>query len=232
MPEGTSIVILREEAAAFVERTTLRVDCNAKIDMRRLPGHRVHVLRSLGKQVELSDELTVRIPMLMSGSHRIKQVRDIAARLNPAFEEGELNFQNCPVRPLDDSLDSPCDWRADVMSDHRDSTPARANLRDIPRVLVCDALLGQSVFADAGNITRNEVLFRTRIHPPSMVGALSRHKLRKRIEQEAHVLARHWPVRNRGRCPRHAIPLQRAYPGRPRRRGFCCLRCPKLHAGD
>ena len=32
--------------------------------------------------------------------------------------------------------------------------------------MVCDALLDQTVFAGVGNIIKNEVLFRTGVHPP------------------------------------------------------------------
>ena len=44
--------------------------------------------------------------------------------------------------------------------------------------LVCDALLDQNVFAGVGNIIKNEVLFRIRVHPLSTVGALPAAKLR------------------------------------------------------
>ena len=130
MPEGPSIVILREEAAAFAGRTIRRAEGNAKIDMQRLPGRRVLALRSFGKQflIELSDELTVRVHLLMFGSYRIDEGRDIAPRLSLIFDEGELNFYNCSVRLLEGSLDSLYDWRADVMSDHWDPKLARENV--------------------------------------------------------------------------------------------------------
>ena len=243
MPEGPSIVILREEAAAFAGRTILHAKGNAKIDMQRLPGRRVLALRSFGKQflIELSNDLTVRVHLLMFGSYRIGEGRDIAPRLHLGFDAGELNFYNCSVRLLDGDLDALYDWRADVMSDHWDPRLARAKLLGMPHTLVCDALLDQGVFAGVGNIMKNEVLFRIRVHPLSTLGALSAYKLRELVAQartyafeflawkKAHVLARHWLVHNRGRCPRHDIPLQRAYLGKTNRRSFFCLRCQKLY---
>ena len=41
-----------------------------------------------------------------------------------------------------------------------------------PDTLVCDALLDQDLFAGVGNIIKNEVLFRTRVHPESTIGDL------------------------------------------------------------
>ena len=149
MPEGPSIVILREEAAAFAGRTILHAKGNAKIDMQRLPGRRVLALRSFGKQflIELSNNLTVRVHLLMFGSYRINEGRDIAPRLNLVFDEGELNFYNGSVRLLEGSLDALYDWRSDVMSNRWDPKLARAKLRKMPHTLVCDALLDQTVFA-------------------------------------------------------------------------------------
>ena len=78
MPEGPSIVILREEAAKFAGRTIQRAVGNAKIDLPRLLGREVRSLRSFGKQflIELPDRLAVRIHLLMFGSYRIDERRD------------------------------------------------------------------------------------------------------------------------------------------------------------
>ena len=243
MPEGPSIVILREQASQFAGQVIRRAEGNAKIDMHLLPGRRVLRLRSFGKQflVELSGQLTVRVHLLMFGSYRINEGRDIVPRLGLHFDRGELNFYNCSVRLLTGDLETAYDWRGDVMSDQWDSKMARAKLRKRPDTLVCDALLDQTIFAGVGNIIKNEVLFRIRVHPLSTVGALSTYKLRQLVEQarvyafefltwrKAHVLARQWLVHNRGRCPRHDIPLQRAHLGKTHRRSFFCLRCQKLY---
>jgi endonuclease-8 len=208
MPEGPSIVILREQASAFAGRTIRRAEGNAKIDMRRLPGRRVLALRSFGKQflIELSGELTVRVHLLMFGSYRIDEGRDIAPRLGLHFDAGELNFYNCSVRLLEGEPDTLYDWRGDVMSDRWDPKLARAKLRAMPHALVCDALLDQTVFAGVGNIIKNEVLFRIRVHPESTIGALPPRKLGELIKQareysfdflawkQAFVLKKHYQV--------------------------------------
>jgi len=246
MPEGPSIVILRTEAAKFAGHTIQHAAGNAKIDLPRLLGREVRSLRSFGKQflIELPDRLAVRIHLLMFGSYRIDERRDVPPRLSLGFDDGELNFYNCSVRLLEGDLDALYDWRADVMSDSWDPVLARAKLRAMPQTLGCDALLDQNVFAGVGNIIKNEVLYRTRIHPLSVVGGLSPRKLRELVEQarvyafeflawkKAHVLRQHWLVHNRGRCPRHDIPLHRAYLGKTNRRSFYCERCQKRYTRD
>ena len=246
MPEGPSIFILREQASEFAGRIIRRAEGNAKIDMQQLIGRRVLAVRCFGKQllIELSGQLTIRVHLLMFGSYRINESRDIPPRLGLHFDRGELNFYTCSVRLLTGDLESAYDWRGDVMSDSWDPNLARATLRKMPQTLVCDALLDQTIFAGVGNIIKNEVLFRIRVHPLSTVGALSAYKLRQLVEQaraytfeflawkRAYVLAKHWLVYNRGRCPIHDIPLQRAHLGKTHRRSFFCLRCQKLYTED
>lgn len=242
MPEGPSIVILREQACVFAGRTIRRAEGNAKIDMARLPGLRVRAVRSFGKQflIDLGPSF-VRIHLLMFGSYRIDERRDRPPRLSLGFDEGELNFYSCSVRLVDAPLADAYDWRADVMSDAWDPALARKKLRAMPATLVCDALLDQDVFAGVGNIIKNEVLFRIRLHPLSTMGALPAPKLRALVEQartysfdflewkKHYVLKKHWLAHKQSICPRCHIPFQKGLLGRTRRRSFWCERCQKLY---
>lgn len=246
MPEGPSIVILREEASAFAGQVIRHASGNAKFDIRRLSGQRVLALHSFGKQflIELSRALAVRVHLLMFVSYRINEHKEVAPRLSLEFDNGELNFYGCSVRLLEGDLDGLYDWRADVMSDAWSPALARAKLRKMSDTYVCDALLDQMVFAGVGNIIKNEVLYRVHVHPLCTVGALSVYKLRQLVTQartyafeflawkKAYVLRKHWLVHNRSRCPRHDIPLQRAYLGVTHRRSFFCERCQKLYRQD
>ena len=242
MPEGPSIVILRGEAQRFVGRTIRRAEGNAKIDMLRLTGQRIVSWRSFGKQTLIAlPGFAIRIHLLMYGSYRIDERKDAAPRLSLGFDNGELNFYSCSVRLIEGELDQLYDWRSDVMSDQWSPALARARLREMPDTLVCDALLDQNLFAGVGNIMKNEVLYRIRVHPLSTVGALSPRKLGELVKQareyafeflawkRAFVLRKHWLVHNRSRCPRHDIPLTRAYLGKTHRRSFYCERCQKLY---
>jgi endonuclease-8 len=242
MPEGPSIVILTEQAARFAGQTILRAEGNSKIDKTRLIGERVVALRRFGKQflIELHN-FSIRIHLLMFGSYRIDERKEAPPRLALAFANGELNFYSCSVRYLEGELDDLYDWRVDVMSDRWDPARARRALRATPDVLVCDALLDQDVFAGVGNIIKNEVLFRIRVHPLSTVGALPARKLRELVDEarkysfeflewkKAFVLREHWLAHNRSICPRDQIPFQRAYLGRTHRRSFFCERCQKKY---
>jgi endonuclease-8 len=242
MPEGPSIVIMREQAAGFAGKVIRRADGNAKIDMTRLPGKRVRGVRSFGKHFLIDmGGFSVRIHLLMFGSYRIDERKESTPRLSLGFDEGEFNVYSCSVKLIEGKLDELYDWRADIMSEQWDAALARKKLRAMPDTLVCDALLDQDVFAGVGNIIKNEVLYRVRINPLSTVGALPARKLRELVEQariyafefldwkKAFVLRQHWLVHNRSRCPRHHIPLQRAHLGRTHRRSFYCESCQKRY---
>jgi endonuclease VIII len=242
MPEGPSIVILREQAAIFAGKIVRAAEGNAKFDKSVLVGKKVLAIRSFGKQtlIEFADGF-VRIHLLMFGSYRINERKDAAPRLSLVFSHGELNFYSCSVRYEEGSPDDVYDWRGDVMSDAWDPKLARKRLRDKPDEWVCDALLDQDIFAGVGNIIKNEVLFRIRLHPLSTVGALSPRKLGEMVTQarqysfdflawkKAFVLRKHWLAHNKSLCPRDHVKFHRANLGRRDRRSFYCEICQKLY---
>lgn len=242
MPEGPSIVILKQEAGPFSGRYIRAASGNAKIDLARLPGQRILALRSFGKQFLIeTPATTLRIHLMMFGSYRVNEHTDRPPRLHLAFARGELNFYACSVRYLDAPADSIYDWRGDVMSAAWNPRLALKRLRAQPETLICDALLDQSVFAGVGNIIKNEVLFRTRVDPRSHVGALPPPKLRELVREarqysfdflhwkRQYKLREHWLAHNKGVCPRDHAKFQRAYLGVRNRRSFWCERCQRLY---
>lgn len=239
MPEGPSIVILKEEATPFLGRTITRVAGNTTIEKERLVGQRVEALRSWGKHflVEL-DDVSLRVHFLLFGSYRINEGKSWATpRLTLGFGDDEINLYACSVRFIEEPLDLVYDWWADVMSEHWDPALARKRLRGAPAMLACDALLDQDIFAGVGNIIKNEVLFRIRVHPLSEVGALPAPKLRELVDQarqysfdfytwkKQFVLKKHWLAHTKRTCPRCDIPFVKAHLGRTQRRSFFCENC-------
>ncbi|MGV3571681.1 MAG: DNA-formamidopyrimidine glycosylase family protein [Ramlibacter sp.] len=239
MPEGPSIVILKEEATPFLGKTIERVAGNTTIEKERLLGQRIESFRSWGKHflVELPD-FSLRVHFMLFGSYRINDSKSWAVpRLALGFDTGEINLYACSVRFIEEPLDLVYDWWADVMSEHWDPALARKRLRSAPDLLVCDALLDQDLFAGVGNIIKNEVLFRIRVHPLSTVGALPAPKLRELVEQarqysfdfyawkKQFVLKKHWLAHAKRTCPRCDIPFVKAHLGRTQRRSFYCENC-------
>ncbi len=244
MPEGPSLVILREETAAFTGKKIARAEGNTKtVALDSLKGQRVLQLRSWGKHFLIAMPTSaLRIHFMLFGSYRINERKETAPRLSLQFTDGsELNFYACSVKPIDPDLDASYDWDADIMSPTWDPAKARKKLRAQPDTLVCDALLDQDIFAGVGNIIKNEVLFRIRLHPLSTVGALPAPKLRQLVEQarqysfdflewkKAWVLKKNWLAHAKSTCPRCNIAYTKGHLGLTRRRAFYCERCQKRY---
>ncbi|MCS4233901.1 DNA-formamidopyrimidine glycosylase family protein [Stenotrophomonas rhizophila] len=238
MPEGPSIVILREAAAKFRGKTVRRALGNSSLDLTRMEGRRVLALRSWGKHflVQFSG-FSLRVHMLMFGSYRIDERKPSPPRVSLQFDNGELNIYASSLKYIEGPLEDTYDWRGDVMDDAWDPRLARRRLKLQPDTLVCDALLDQDLFAGVGNIIKNEVLFRTRVHPESTIGDLPPRVLGKVIAdaraysfnflawKKAGVLRKHWQVHTQRTCPQCGGPLSKTYPGKSRRRTFFCPNC-------
>jgi endonuclease-8 len=241
MPEGPSIVILREEAAHFAGKKVVRASGNTKlIDPQRMVGEKIVALRSHGKQflVEFRG-FALRVHFMLFGKYLIDARRETGTpRLSIGFNQGEINFYACSVRYVEGDLDKLYDWSSDVMSDRWNPRKARAKLKQQPATLACDALLDQDVFAGAGNIIKNEVLYRIRVHPCSRIGKLPARKLGELVKQarqysfdfyewkKRYVLRKHWCVHAKTICPRCQIRLRYAKSlGKKRRRAFFCGKC-------
>ena len=239
MPEGPSLLIAREQIESFSGERIVQAHGNAAINVGRLQGQRIIAVRTWGKHLLIElDGFSLRIHLLMFGTYLVDARKDAVPRLRLGFAGGrEINFYTCSVKYIEGPLDQAYDWAADVLSELWDPAGARRKLRAMPDTLVCDALLDQSVFSGVGNIIKNEVLFRIRMHPLSQVGALPAHKLRALVEQarqysfdflewkRAGVLKRHWLAHTRSVCPRCDIPFSKAHLGTTRRRSFFCDLC-------
>lgn len=238
MPEGPSIVILREAAAKFDGKVVRKVSGNSKLDLARMEGRKVRSIRSWGKHflVDFGD-FSLRVHMLMFGTYRIDDPKPVPARVSLSFDNGQLDFYSSSLKYVEGPLEDSYDWRSDVLSPEWSPRLAREKLKKRPDVLVCDALLDQSIFSGVGNIIKNEVLFRIKVQPESPVGHLPPAKLTALIREardysydflewkKRFVLRQHWLVNAKSHCPDCGAKLVRAYLGTTHRRTFYCPNC-------
>lgn len=237
--EGPSLVILKEEITSFKRKKIISVSGNTKIDLRRLANKNILDFKTWGKHFLLVfDTFFIRIHFLMFGSYRINERKDTQPRLSLQFARGkELNFYACAIKFEEGHPDDVYDWSADVMADAWDPAKARRKLRQQPNAIVSDALLNQDIFAGVGNIIKNEVLYRIKVHPATTLGELSPRKLRELVEEartysfdfyrwkKKYVLRKHWLVHTKKKCPSCDGIITKEYIGRTNRRTFFCVSC-------
>jgi endonuclease-8 len=238
MPEGPSIVILKEEVQRFKGQKVIEATGNTKLEKSIFIGKKVVDFKSWGKHFLICfPAFSVRVHFLLFGKYSINKPTRANPRLCLHFKNGELYLYTTSLQIIEESLDKVYDWKADVMNDKWDAAAARKKLKAMPATLACDALLDQNIFAGSGNIIKNEVLFRVRIHPESLVGNIPPRKLTEMINEvriysfqflewkKAFVLKKHWLAHAKKTCPRCNIPFLKTYPGKTRRRAFYCENC-------
>ncbi|HEY5803513.1 MAG TPA: DNA-formamidopyrimidine glycosylase family protein [Lysobacter sp.] len=238
MPEGPSIVILKEAASKFRGKTVRASTGNSKLDLARMRGRRAVAIRSWGKHFLIEFRgFSLRVHMLMFGSYRIDDAKPVPPRVSLEFDNGVLNIYSSSLKYIEGPLDDTYDWRGDVMNAEWDPKLARKKLKADPSTLVCDALLDQDIFGGVGNIIKNEVLFRIAVHPETEVGALPPRKLGQMITQarqysfeflewkKQFVLRQHWLVHTKRTCPDCGAQIIMKHLGVRKRRTFFCENC-------
>jgi endonuclease-8 len=242
MPEGPSIIILKEEVQEFTGNKVVAVSGNSKVDIARAEGKKVVAFRSWGKHFLICfNDFTIRIHLMLFGSYRINEQKASSPRLSLQFKDGEINFYACSVKLLEGDINDYYDWSADVMNDNWDPEPAKAKLAATPDKLVCDALLEQDIFSGVGNIIKNEVLYRIFVHPEAKVGNLPTEKVNELIEEariysfqflewkKKYELKKHWLAHTKKICKRCDLPLIKKVTGVKKRRSFFCTNCQQLY---
>jgi endonuclease-8 len=242
MPEGPSIILLKESVQAFKGKKLIQISGNTKVDFTSLLAQRIIDFKSFGKNFFICfRNASIKIHFMLFGSYRVNDKKETNPRLSLHFEEGEFNFYACSVKFVEGDLDKLYDWTADVMNENWDPAKARKKLKAIPKTLVCDALLDQTIFAGVGNIIKNEVLFRIKVHPKTKVGNLTSRKMTELIKEarqysfdflewkRQYVLKKHWLVHTKKFCPRDGSRIVKEYLGKTNRRTFYCNSCQKRY---
>ncbi|KPE53197.1 DNA-formamidopyrimidine glycosylase family protein [Chryseobacterium indologenes] len=245
MPEGPSILIMKESLQHFTGKTVTEASGNAQFDKNPLIGQTLLEIRTFGKQTYLIfGEHAIRIHLLMFGSYSIDEQTkpDQSLRLSLHFRSESMYFYTCSVKLVDSEFLSSIDWEADVMSEQWNPEKAELKLKAKPEMMVCDALMNQDIFSGVGNIIKNEVLFRIGIQPESLVGKLPAKKQKELIAEARNysfdflkwkkefVLKKHWLVHTKTICPKCGLKLIKKQTGLGKRRSFYCEKDQKLYS--
>lgn len=242
MPEGPSLIIAKEEMNSFVGKKIIAVSGNTKTDKERILNKKLLDIKTWGKHLLFCfDGFTIRIHFLMFGKYLVNAKRKGDARLSMQFKDGEINLYTCSVKFIEGPLDEIYDWSADVLSDAWNSKAARKKLKAVPNMMVTDALLDQTIFAGVGNIIKNEVLYRIKVHPKSKVSALPTKQLNDLIKEarnysfdflkwkKEYTLRKHWLAHTKKTCERDGDKIIKEYLGKTQRRTFFCNTCQILY---
>ena len=236
--EGPSLVILRQEMKRIIGKTIQKAEGNWKQGAEQFTGKKLRWIKTWGKHFLLRiGNVTIRTHFLLWGSYTIDRRKDRSATLTLQFENGEVNFYSSSIRILEEPVEALYDWRVDVMSRKWDAKYVRKLVRTHPSENVADILLDQNIFAGVGNIIKNEVLFRLKLHPLTRVQDLNPKQITALVD-EAHryshqfyrwkkrfVLKKHYRIYHKGTCPECKSKLKAEKLGKRDRYTYYCPVC-------
>ncbi|MCU7613944.1 endonuclease [Chryseobacterium sp. GMJ5] len=244
MPEGPTIVLMKEDLQKFEGEKVLEVGGNIITDTAEIKGKKLLEIRTFGKQTYLVFEnISIRIHLLMFGSYSLEERKDMHKnlRLSLTFKNGGMYFYTCSVKLVDPEFLLTIDWEADVMSDKWKPEKTGEKLKKLPKMMVCDALMDQDLFSGVGNIIKNEALFRIGMHPESVIGNIPAKKLDELIDEarnysfdfkkwkKANVLKRNWQIYHQKNCPKCGEEILKKETGHSKRTSFYCENDQKLY---
>jgi endonuclease-8 len=246
MPEGPQMIFLKEQTEPFVgQRVVVAQGSAAHIPFECMEEQPLKEIKTFGKELLFCfPAFTIRIHLLLFGKYAINGELNRALKLGLEFENGYINFYACHCRFISEPLDQVYDWRTDVMHPGFDQNIAFYKLRKQPKKLISDALLDQHILAGVGNGIKNEVLFRSHIHPASVVSEIPDQKLKNLVQacvqfSSEYLAWKHegpgvayWQVYRQKTCPRDYIPLQKQKIGKSARTSYFCDKCHELYVPD
>lgn len=236
MPEGPTIVIMKEDLQKFVGEKVTEVNGSEVPKNSKITGEILRELKTFGKQTFLIfDTITFKVHLMMFGSYSLFKRKDIdTLKLGLKFKDDGMYFYTCVVKAVEENDLSKIDWEADIMSEKWTDKKAIEKMHARPKMMICDALMNQDIFAGVGNIIKNEALFRAGIHPETLIKNLTEAKLKRIIKEtkdygfeflkykRTDTLSKTFQVYHKKKCPKCGEEIQKRETGKSKRMSFFC----------
>jgi endonuclease VIII len=243
MPEGPSIIIVKENLQAFTGSKVISSSGNSDLDFDRINGQKIIGFKTWGKHfLIVFKTFGIRIHFLMFGTYRVDERKKLKPRLSLQLDKGnELNFYTCSVKWIEGPVEKAYDWTQDVMSEKWNSRVTKKRIQESPDRMICDVLMDQNIFSGVGNIIKNETLFRARIHPESYVKEIPTSLVSQVIKtartfsfeflesKKEDELKKHLQVYGKKMCPRCNLRIIKKPTGKIGRTSHFCANCQVLY---
>lgn len=246
--EGPSLYLAASQLKPFRGKTVLSVSGNSRIEKDRMLNKNVKAIFPWGKHLIIQfDEFALRTHFLLFGAFEATvndssltgdYRRSYTPRLQLDFENGSIKLFNCSVKFLETrNAKASYDFTIDIMSPKWDPDNAFDSISSKPGVEIADLLLDQEIFAGVGNIIKNEVLWRVRIHPETTVKQMTPSKLKELIAEtrkfsllfykwrKVFLLRKHLDIYQKSICPRCGANVKREKTGKRNRISHFCPVC-------
>ena len=238
--EGPSLVLASEEFEPFIGKKIISSIVPASLGS--LDGGKIIKTESWGKHFIIHfNKYIVRIHFLMFGSYRINHPRENRIpKLQLNYKNDTIYFYSCAIKQISEDDVEAYDHSVDLMSDEWNHKKALKAIEAKPDAMICDLLMNQDIFSGLGNIMKNEILFRCRLHPELKVSTLDKKersllvKESKKYAQDFYEwkkinqLKRHWLVMRKKKCPVCGRNVIIKPTGKLKRLSHFCNHCQKF----
>jgi len=243
MPEGPSLVIAQKAMIDFKGKIVKQINGYGADDVKHLAGKKLTDIKTWGKHLLLCfGKKTIRVHLMLFGKYRVNSSAKVNAKLHLGFANNqEINFYVADIKFFDEPLDEIYDWSTDVMSKKFDPKVVKAKLKKIGDTLITDALMDQHIFTGVGNIIKNEVMWRVRVHPKNKIENIPARKLSALIkdcttysyefleQRQAGTLSKNWKAYKQEVCERCNSKLKHEIVGKTKRQTFYCNNCQERY---
>ncbi len=178
MPEGPSILHLRNQLSSFIGKTVKKAGGYGPMPTKWIEGKKLKDIRTWGKHLLLEfTNGTVRIHLGLFGQVLMNERRKVNRSFFLEFAKGEINGYVVRAVKLEESPEKTYDWRVDILSNHFSEKYVKDLLKKQAEKEIDDVLMNQEIFSGVGNKIRNEALYLAGIHPLSITGKIPAAKI-------------------------------------------------------
>jgi endonuclease VIII len=222
--EGPSLFLASEQLVPFIGQKVFSAGGNTRLAKERLVCQRVISIFSWGKHLVLQFEsFALRIHFMLYGTFEaIAEGQKITGycekkgtpRLSLEFDNGRIRLYACSLEFIESSqAKNHYDFSIDLISPEWDGKQAVKNLSAEPEREIGDALLDQTLFAGLGNIIKNEILYREKLHPELHIHEIPKKTLANLVQtaksfslqfyewRKAYILRKNLAIYQKTECP-------------------------------
>ena len=243
MPEGPTIKHFSRRLKKFVVKTVTEASGYGEMDKSRIENIKLEDVETYGKNlIFVFKDFFVTAHFGLFGSMLINERKKVNASFALHIDDDEINFYVTRTKFFEGKPEDYFNYKTDILKTEFDQKFVLKTLqKDFKSKMIGDVLMDQNIFAGVGNIIRVEVLFRSKIHPESLVEKIPTKNLQELIAISADYGLEFLNqmatdsvkidalVYGKKICPIHKTDLIVEKMGKVKRKTFLCRECQEFY---
>ncbi|SEF51946.1 endonuclease-8 [Halpernia humi] len=243
MPEGPTIKFFAQKLQKFVGKKVTEASGYGEMDKSKIEVLKLENIETFGKNlIFVFKDFFVTAHFGLFGSMLINERKQVNASFALHFADEEINFYVTRTKLYEGKPRDIFNFKTDILKPEFDQELVLKTLQNtFSNKEIGDVLMDQSIFTGVGNIIRVEVLYRSKIHPESIVEKIPVKKLKELIEicalygeeflnqMATNTVKSDALIYGKKICPIHKTDLEIYILGKVKRKTYCCEICQKLY---